>query len=1603
MAHQYEYPHSQDYPPSTSSDAYYSRAPPPIPPNPYQSHSNSNTAPPPLPPGAYNPVSNGYGESGPADGYGRGDTTNDSSPPRSPTGSTWRESSFISMYGASMNDSNGGGGTGSPFQRAPPEEAYYPNGIGNGNTINSNPYAYSANDRYEAGGDGRGTFLPPHQQEIYSNEPRTFVSASGATFSRNPSTSATTPAYPSYANPPTNSNQSQYARTNSSDKRPLNPPPIPSEYYHQQPQPPPLRSEYGSRYGAEELGGGGGARLSNDSISERYSVYSYPGSIESNSTASTSQAPAGSPGGGVGGGNSRVDGLPNRQQSLEHLKSLSIRDRTSSPTSTNDFRHDPIPETEPYEPRSFEPRSRQPTILMSPPLDSFASSSSTASPSSPLSSPFADSYSVHDTPRPINRNQAIDSSWTSGGGRRTTSSGSHSSYSYSQSTNPTYASTMQTSPSPSPSLSHSYSFASTSDHHHNPQRRPSQATLSPHSTTAFYRSPQQSLDQHTSGSYPFGISRSPSNQSDLLAPSSPFDSIPTRSDGDQEPQSYVNPAFLSHLAVWLKDEVPRGNRTKRSGVEHWGFTGKEIVDTILKALPPLASTSTTTSNSLEVPPIPPPGAAAPVVPSTSTTSSSSPNPKLALSIARTLQQSLWFHEVDFNDSVLKDEEDIEGEGTGTNSRMSNQVYTFLFVEGGNDLGDGFVDYYGRREGGGGGLGRDGQEGNGNAGGGDEIPTGVITELTRCESLVCTKENAEGGVVIDPVDGSVSGVTGGCYCFDCPNRPKSGLHRVGSTLSTASGLAEAPMEEAENWASSVPKSILESLNKQEIAYQNQVFELIHGEQKYHDDLALIETGFVEPLKNANPPIIQPHRLPHFLQSILLNIAEIRQHSSNFLSALRAKQSESLVLRGGIGKIVLMSAVEWGKSYIQYTTAFPMADWLFKEEKEHNPRFNDLLMDFHKRPEASKRGFDTFHNRATFRGLRYILLLEQIVKNAPNETDQDRQDRGYLEEAIKVIKQQGKEADIGVGQTKGKVSLRELERNLIRKQGDLHDLELLDESRKFFMSSRVYRRPEGSGFTDQFQEANLILLDNYLITTKAPRPDRDGKQKYLISRRPVPLDLIQLKASSFSEPPVPRSSGFHLRSNRSAGSPQPSAPSASAYGSQDSSLLYPISFFQMGRYDGLVYLYVETPAQRLEWEKNLKEAVSIRSQRQEASRVIRLEPLADATFGTTSSIGSLNAGPAQGTNQFGKPTCSTPLQTIDGLWLIIAGCQEGIFIGWRGRPQSMQQVVHLAGITQCAVLPDFSFLLVVANKVLVAYALEALIPTKTVNKLDQANKAPQRLSGQKDVSFFRVGKVGDTDPRTLVIYAKKSGVKESVFKALEPVSQNDRAKGGSGGHRFLGFGTGRPEWFRVHKEFFMPSLVTSLQFQRSKLALIGSRGVEIMDLESMRTMTVPDFPSVRHNRNFAALAKRCEEVPTLGMFRIADSKFLLVYADFAFHVGRHGEPIEGPFIEWESKPEQVAFCFPYIFAISPTIIEVRNAFSGRLAQFITGSHIHLTFDGSAIASSQTPPIDLRPSRDSSLSSASIAPSSIESETPVEKRLHVSMRTGAYHVLYEIVIVA
>lgn len=84
--------------------------------------------------------------------------------------------------------------------------------------------------------------------------------------------------------------------------------------------------------------------------------------------------------------------------------------------------------------------------------------------------------------------------------------------------------------------------------------------------------------------------------------------------------------------------------------------------------------------------------------------------------------------------------------------------------------------------------------------------------------------------------------------------------------------------------------------------------------------------------------------------------------------------------------------------------------------------------------------------------------------------------------------------------------------------------------------------------------------------------------------------------------------------------------------------------------------------------------------------------------------------------------------------------------------VRHVIHLHSVTQCAILEDFGIFLVLADKILLAYHIEALVPTQPNSSLVSSD--PQRLNpGPKDVQFFTIGTMRN---RTLVIYARKKGV-------------------------------------------------------------------------------------------------------------------------------------------------------------------------------------------------------------------------------------------------------
>lgn len=138
------------------------------------------------------------------------------------------------------------------------------------------------------------------------------------------------------------------------------------------------------------------------------------------------------------------------------------------------------------------------------------------------------------------------------------------------------------------------------------------------------------------------------------------------------------------------------------------------------------------------------------------------------------------------------------------------------------------------------------------------------------------------------------------------------------------------------------------------------------------------------------------------------------------------------------------------------------------------------------------------------------------------------------------------------------------------------------------------------------------------------------------------------------------------------------------------------------------------------------------------------------------------------------------TADGRALVAIGCAEGVWIGFRhdsrcellhecassavfiGPFIAMRRVLHLKMVTQCAMLEDFGIFLVLADKSLFAYHIEALVPSSPQSA--HTSQTPQKLNGTKDVHFFSVGSLGG---RTLVIYMKKKGVRYQAHCLLPPI--------------------------------------------------------------------------------------------------------------------------------------------------------------------------------------------------------------------------------------------
>lgn len=217
---------------------------------------------------------------------------------------------------------------------------------------------------------------------------------------------------------------------------------------------------------------------------------------------------------------------------------------------------------------------------------------------------------------------------------------------------------------------------------------------------------------------------------------------------------------------------------------------------------------------------------------------------------------------------------------------------------------------------------------------------------------------------------------------------------------------------------------------------------------------------------------------------------------------------------------------------------------------------------------------------------------------------------------------------------------------------------------------------------------------------------------------------------------------------------------------------------------------------------------------------------------------------------------------------------------------------------------------------------------------SRRAPQKLSGSRDVGFFATGRMKD---RTLVFYKKREGI-SSTFKVLEPVYQKSAV---STKNRF-GIKKGTTDFFRDFDEFYIPSETYAINPFSSSLAIATARGFEVLTLDKKIPFSIPDLKPP----DCASIAARIRDQKPLGMFRLSDSEFLLVFEDVGIYVNKHGDVSRAVVMEFVGRAKQAVLyhgTYLVLVDIGAGFVEVRNAINGRLRQVVSGRDVRLLDDG------------------------------------------------------------
>lgn len=135
----------------------------------------------------------------------------------------------------------------------------------------------------------------------------------------------------------------------------------------------------------------------------------------------------------------------------------------------------------------------------------------------------------------------------------------------------------------------------------------------------------------------------------------------------------------------------------------------------------------------------------------------------------------------------------------------------------------------------------------------------------------------------------------------------------------------------------------------------------------------------------------------------------------------------------------------------------------------------------------------------------------------------------------------------------------------------------------------------------------------------------------------------------------------------------------------------------------------------------------------------------------------------------------------------------------------------------------------------------------------------------------------------------------------------------------------------------------------MAVHTSKGFEVMNIDKKIPLSIPDFKSLEgpgaaaRNDPTADIAARLNGEKPLGMFRLSDSEFLLVYGECGVYVNKHGDVNRSVIMDFVGRAKAATLWDKYVLLFDENFVEVRNAQNGRLRQVIAGREVKMLDNG------------------------------------------------------------